>query len=243
MSPRTVDLAMIIPVLGDAQPLGALLARVRDWPLQPSEIFVAGAADTAAVEAICRLHASQFAVLEPCRGAQLDAGVRATSAPTLWFVHADADPSFACLEGLMRARARGIEAGYFRFAFSGAPSWRKRVVARLARLRVRCGGVPYGDQGLWMSRQAYIESGGFAHEPLFEEVALVRRLRARGRLVEIDEPIGVSPRRYERDGWLRRCAANRLLAIQHGLGVPADQLATRYHRLTQTTDRSNERTA
>ena len=89
-----------------------------------------------------------------------------------------------------------------------------------------------------MTRAAYEACGGFAHEPLFEEVRLVKRLRDRGTFVTLDEPLGVSPRRWERDGWLRRSAANRLLALGHALGISAARLAARYDRPHLVDDRS-----
>jgi hypothetical protein len=43
--------------------------------------------------------------------------------------------------------------------------------------------------------------------------------------------IGVSPRRWERDGWIRRTVGNRLLALGHALGIPPHRLARRYEPL------------
>ena len=53
-------------------------------------------------------------------------------------------------------------------------------------------------------------------------------LRRQGRLRALDTPIGVSPRRWERDGWIRRTVENRLLALGFALGVNPARLARRY---------------
>ena len=103
------------------------------------------------------------------------------------------------------------------------------MFAWLVNLRVSLGGIPYGDQGIFVRRDAYLKCGGFTHQPLFEEVTLVRKLRARGRFRILAEPIGVSPRRWERDGWIRRSLANRRLALAYLCGQTAQQLATRYN--------------
>ena len=89
--------------------------------------------------------------------------------------------------------------------------------------------MPYGDQGLWVSRDAYSICDGFAHEPLFEEVRLIRRLKARGQLCALTTPIGVAPRRWEREGWWYRSLMNRALALGHALGIPAKRLAAGYY--------------
>jgi hypothetical protein len=79
-----------------------------------------------------------------------------------------------------------------------------------------------------MTRAAYEQAGGFADAPLFEEVPLVRALRRAGRFDSVDAAIGVSPRRWERDGWVRRTLENRLLALAYMAGISPHRLARRY---------------
>jgi hypothetical protein len=122
----------------------------------------------------------------------------------------------------------GAESGCFRFAFQGPPAWYKSALARLVALRIRCGGMVYGDQGIFARRDVYAKAGGFAAWPLFEEVRLVRRLRARGTFRVLDCAIGVATRRWERDGWLKRTLENRWLALRFALGGRPETLAARY---------------
>jgi len=222
-------IAIIIPVLDDAVALRKLLDEIGRWADQPAEILIVAGDDDPTVDALSGARNCRRIRSRASRGVQLDDGARATEARTLWFLHADAEPSPTALTTIERARAGGAEAGYFRFRFSGPRSWRKSLSEALVALRLRCGGVPDGDQGLWVDRAAYEACGGFAREPLFEEVRLVRQLRARGHFVCLDEPIGISPRRWERDGWWLRSGRNRLLALGFALGVPAARLARRYY--------------
>jgi rSAM/selenodomain-associated transferase 2 len=226
------SVAIIIPVLDDTKALRNLLRRIRGWSAQPAQIIVSGAGPEPDLERLCRENGCDCVVSDACRGAQLDDGARAARRDVLWFLHADATPGEASLAAIDAARLRGVEAGYFRFEFTGPRTWQKALVERLVALRTRCGGVPYGDQGLWVCREAYLACGGFAREPLFEEVRLVKRLRGRGRLESLREPIGVAPRRWEREGWWYRSAMNRLLALRHALGVPAKRLASSYYAVS-----------
>ncbi len=59
--------------------------------------------------------------------------------------------------------------------------------------------------------------------------ALVKRLKARGKFRALDLAIGVSPRRWERDGWCRRTLQNRRMALAYMRGVSAERLAAGYH--------------
>jgi hypothetical protein len=88
--------------------------------------------------------------------------------------------------------------------------------------------LPYGDQGLVVWREDYDRAGGYLAIAVMEDVALVRAL---GRLTGVrllPARIRVSPRRWEREGPVRRTVANWRLLLAYLAGVPADRLARRY---------------
>src|SRR5690606_8582423 len=69
----------------------------------------------------------------------------------------------------------GPAAACFRLRLADA-SLGARIIERGVALRTAWLGLPYGDQGLVISRQCYDRLGGFAPLPLMEDVDLVRRL-------------------------------------------------------------------
>ncbi len=220
--------AVVIPVYRDHAALASLLARIDAWTIRPDEIVVV-AADldpTAAAAFVARgvrvLHGRAN------RGAQLDAGARAASSEVLCFLHADSQPHPDALGAIAAAVAAGAESGCFRFRFAGERGLPQVLLEALIRLRIGLGGMAYGDQGVFATRDAYHETGGFAHTPLFEEAPLLRELRRRGTFVALDLPLLVSPRRWQRDGWWRRTLHNRWLATCYMLGVSPEKLARRY---------------
>ena len=225
-------IAVVIPVLGDEAELARLLRLLRSQ--QPAAIVVVSGCADAQAAALCREHACTYLETAANRGVQLDAGARAAIAPVLWFLHADAAPPPDALRAIETALRSGAESGCFRFAFQGPPTWYKRLLALLVALRVRCGGTVYGDQGVFVRRDVYLECDGFAPQPLFEEARLVRRLRARGTFVVLPQALGVATRRWERDGWWRRTLHNRWLAIRFMLGARPEALAASYRRLLRS---------
>jgi rSAM/selenodomain-associated transferase 2 len=221
--------AVVIPQLGDEAELERLLPLLRVQ--HPAEIVVVSGCPDARVAALCREHDCRYVEGPANRGIQLDRGARAAASPVLWFLHADAAPPADALEAIDAALQRGAESGCFRFAFQGPAAWYKTLLARLVALRIRCGGMVYGDQGIFVRRDVYLACGGFAPQPLFEEARLVRRLRARGTFCVLPQALGVATRRWERDGWWRRTAHNRWLALRFMLGGRPDALAASYRRL------------
>lgn len=218
--------SVVIPVLGDLEALGRLLPALRAEPSPVDEILVVDGAGSAECRHLVEQHGGVYLSTRAGRGHQLHAGALRARGDCLWFLHADATPPPGGAEQIRR-QADDCLGGFFRFRFTGRPTWYKRLLAWGTNWRARIG-VPYGDQGIFVRRAAYAAAGGFADLPLFEEVGLVRALRRQGRLRALDTPIGVSPRRWERDGWIRRTVENRLLALGFALGVNPARLARRY---------------
>ncbi len=86
--------------------------------------------------------------------------------------------------------------------------------------------MPYGDQGLLLSRADYDAIGGYRDMPLMEDVALARRLR--GQLHMLPLSVTTSAARYQRDGWLRRGGRNLSLLLRYLGGADPARLARRY---------------
>lgn len=225
---HNINISIVIPVLGDTPALSALLDTLKSLDDPPLEIIVVDGADDPTLTDCCRHNSCIRLNTRAGRGHQLHSGALQASGNIIWFLHADAEPPADAIESIRRAVRAGAIGGYFRFRFTGKAKWYKSLLSALINLRCRFG-TPYGDQGLFIRKTDYLNVGGFPDAALFEEVPLVRAARSAGRFVQLDTPIGVSPRRWERDGWIRRSLGNRLLAAGYMLGLPPETLA-RYYR-------------
>ncbi len=164
------------------------------------------------------------------RARQMNHGARQASGRVLWFLHADTlVPEDVDLE-IMRLVAAGHPWGYFKVRLSGSRPI-LAVVARMMNLRSGISGIATGDQGLFMTRQAYRAVAGFEPIPLMEDVHVCRRLRelappacARWRLV-------TSSRRWQRDGVMRTIGMMWWLRWLDWLGVSPARLARLYATL------------
>ena len=219
--------SVVIPVLHDLESLARLLDDFRSANVQPHEMLVidAGNDDNCAVLAF--QHDCVYLRTRPGRGHQLHTGANCATGEVIWFLHADSHPPVSGIASIRREIAAGAIGGYFRFRFMGKVTWYKQLLASFINIRARFG-VPYGDQGLFIRNSNYMAMGGFRDAPLFEEVSLVKAARGLGNFVEIATPIGVSPRRWEQDGWFRRTLENRLLALGYMLGISPQTLSRRY---------------
>jgi rSAM/selenodomain-associated transferase 2 len=228
-------LSVVVPALDEARALPALLDALARGLRAPHEVVIADGGSADDTVALARAAGARVVASAPGRGRQLAAAVAAARAPLLCALHADARPSpaaLARLDALAAATAAGrppADAFAFRLAID-APGAAFRLVERAANARSRWLRLPYGDQGLVMTRAAYDAAGGYPPWPLMEDVALVRALGRVARVRLLDAAVAVSARRWERDGVVRRTLANWRLLARWALGASPERLAAVYHR-------------
>ncbi|AMJ63208.1 TIGR04283 family arsenosugar biosynthesis glycosyltransferase [Bosea sp. PAMC 26642] len=162
------------------------------------------------------------------RGEQLARGASAARADWLLFLHADTTFDAGWLQAVSTFITREGEDRAAAFAFAlddDAPAARR--LERIVAWRSRILALPYGDQGLLISRKLYDEIGGFRPLPLMEDVDLVRRI-GRRRLHILDVRAVTSAARYRRDGYRRRSLRNLVCLSLWFAGVPPRLIAKLY---------------
>ena len=160
------------------------------------------------------------------RGVQMAAGAKAATGDWLLFLHADTVLGAGWAAAVQAHMANSGKAAVFRFKLDDA-SIKARVLEKLVVLRCRLFAMPYGDQGLLVSRALYDEAGGFRPLPLMEDVDLVSRI-GRSRLTYLDVPAITSAERYVRDGYAARIVRNLTCLAMWSVGVPPERISRFY---------------
>jgi hypothetical protein len=97
-----------------------------------------------------------------------------------------------------------------------------------ARLWMRWHRLAFGDRALFARRSAFEAAGGFPAQPLFEDLDLVRALRAQGRFVFLDQAVVTSARRFARHGAVRQQLRNLSLWLGWNAGLAPARLKAFY---------------
>jgi rSAM/selenodomain-associated transferase 2 len=232
MIPHMVS--VVIPTLNAEADLARTLAALVPAAIEGiiREVIIVDGGSTDATARIADATGAHFLKAGPGRGQQLAAGADAARGPWLLFLHADTMLEDGwereALE-LMRAVEMGTRedaAAVFRYALDDNGLW-PAVLSAVVRLRCLVFSMPYGDQGLLISKRLYGEIGGYKPMTLMEDVDLIRRL-GRRRVAFLRSKAVTSARRYRSEGYLRRMLRNFVCLSLYYLRVPPRVLTRIY---------------
>jgi rSAM/selenodomain-associated transferase 2 len=154
----------------------------------------------------------------PGRGFQLSTGATFAKGDWLFFLHADSTLLKGWFEQLTNhMKNEPDKALVFGLKFDD-DGFFPRLLEYWVRFRGWAFALPYGDQGLFISRKFYDEIGGYKHIPLMEDVDIIRRI-GRKRLMISKLNIITSAEKYNKYGYLFRMARNGFCLLLYKLGV------------------------
>ncbi|MEM7124496.1 MAG: TIGR04283 family arsenosugar biosynthesis glycosyltransferase [Pseudomonadota bacterium] len=221
-------LSVVIPTLNAAATLPTTLAALVSGDAIEREMVVVDGGSDDGTPALAETLGATVVAASKGRGGQLAAGAAATEAPWLLFLHADTRLQAGWSGDVLAFAgdaANRDKAAVFRFALDDQVDGARRLERRVA-WRTRVLGLPYGDQGLLISRALYSDIGGFRAMPLMEDVDIVRRL-GRARLVTLPSAAVTSAERY-RGSYFWRSARNVTCLCLYFVGVPPRWLVRLY---------------
>ena len=225
----TEKISVIIPTLNEEAHLAETLSRLDGE--ENIEVIVVDGGSRDATTDLAEAGGAEVIVSPKGRGIQLNRGGKASSGEILLFLHGDTmlPRGFATL-----IREAFKKPGYSAGAFSLKIDSRRRglsLIAYCATLRSRLLQMPYGDQGIFTSRDIYDRIGGFPEVPIMEDYIFIRKVREFGRIFILGEAAVTSARRWQNMGAIRTTLLNQLIVIGYSCGVKPPTLAGWYQRL------------
>ena len=224
-------ISVIIPTLNAGphlpRTLQALAAGTEAGVIKEIIIVDAGSEDETLE--IARSASCTILKAERHRANQLRAGADAAKSKWLLFLQADTALATGWVEETERfinAPQSRKKAAVYKLAFDDASAEANRVVF-WARLRGRVMKLPYGDQGLLISRLFYDGIGGYPDMPLMEDVEIMRRIGPQ-RLVLLESQAFTSAEKYRRNSHDKRAWRNLSLMARYMMGADPVELAKAY---------------
>ncbi|WP_165247364.1 TIGR04283 family arsenosugar biosynthesis glycosyltransferase [Adlercreutzia sp. ZJ141] len=187
-------LSIVVPVYNEETALPAFLHMVDSWNY-PCEIIFSDGGSTD--DTMSLLEGRTVVRGAKGRGGQCRRGVEASQGEHILFLHVDTTINETALQHIQETLDSGASWGCLTVDFtSHRPEYRFGI--RKSNLRARVGGIPFGDQGMFMTRAALDRVGGVPDICIMEDYELSRRLRkAFGWPRQLSDRITASVRRFE----------------------------------------------
>ncbi len=222
-----MKLCIVVPVLNEAPSIVPNLQALGPLRQRGARVVVVDGGSHDNTLALARAHADDAIVSARGRAVQMNAGAALGWGEVLLFLHADTTLPAQADAHLMRALTHGHVWGRFDVHIAGR-SKMLPVVATLMNWRSRWTGIATGDQAMFMRRKAYVQVGGFAAQPLMEDIEMSRRLRMLGAPACLRQRVTTSGRRWEQRGVWRTIVLMWRLRWRYWRGESAQALAEDY---------------
>ncbi|MCL1481292.1 MAG: TIGR04283 family arsenosugar biosynthesis glycosyltransferase [Marinobacter sp.] len=222
-----VRLSVIVPVWNEATAIGALLQSLQLLQTQGHEVIVADGGSTDGTQGLARLVCDQLVSAELGRSAQMNAGAAVAQGDVLLFLHADTMLPADAVQQLQAFLPTPNVWGRFDVRLSGSrPLF--RVISWFMNKRSRLTGICTGDQAMFVRRDTFETLGGFALQPLMEDIELSRRLRDVSRPFCVPSPVTTDSRRWQQQGAWATIVLMWRLRWRYWRGESAESLAQAY---------------
>lgn len=225
-------LSIIIPALNEASTIINTLAPLQPMRERGVEVILVdgGSADSTLSLAtpLCDLVLTSAAG----RARQMNAGAQRATGTALLFLHADSWLPANADHLITQHLRANLVWGRFDVTITGTHPMLP-VIAWFMNHRSRLTGIATGDQGIFVTREAFDQIGGFADQPLMEDIALSRSLGekfGRHAIAFVRESkIMTSGRRWEKHGVWRTILLMWRMRLQYYRGANPNDLHKQYY--------------
>lgn len=221
----TMKISLIVPIYNEEKKIDTLLAQLRALP-GSWEIILA---DGGSTDGTLQKAGHDFTLLSCPKGRanQMNFAASFAAGDVLWFVHCDSILPKDAYEQIRSAVENGAQWGCFHIGFDyDGPFMGCNTYLSNRRARK---GIAFGDQGIFVRRELFLQLGGFPDLPIMEDYEFSRRMRDKGiPIAQLPARIITSGRRYRGKFPLITMWQMFHLRCLYRRGVDINEIARRY---------------
>jgi len=180
---------------------------------------------------ICRKYNTQLFTSKRNRGMQLNLGAKKVVTNWIFFIHADSILENTAMEEIYAFISNDknkYKAASFKLKFDQKNLY-SFFLSKMVNFRSKYFKLPYGDQGLIISKAFYNKIGGYKDLPIMEDVEIIRTIGFRNIKI-LNSSIITYSIRYKSAGWLIRPLINMYCLALYLLGFNIDKINRIYTR-------------
>lgn len=162
------------------------------------------------------------------RAAQMNYGVKHAKFDIIWFLHADSKiekNSILKIENFLKTNLLGA----FKIKFDN-DKFLMKICAFMSNLRLKLGGIAFGDQGMFMKKEIFYTLGGFREIEIMEDYDFSLRAKKKWfKFTNTNGTIITSSRRFVSNGIIKTMIKMRLCRLMFKLGVKQEKIIRFYN--------------
>ncbi len=229
-------ISIIIPTYNEEENIADTIIEIRkrDTANLISEIIVSDGQSTDMTIHIAS-NAGATVIISPKKGrsAQMNYGASIAKEEILYFLHADSIPPQNFTPYILKAIEKDYQAGCFRLAFD-YQHWFLKANCWFTRFDVNT--VRFGDQSLFVTKDAFEKCGGFDENLLMmEDQEIIHRIKKFGKFIVMNDAVTTSARKYLDNGIYRMQFIFFRIWLLYYLGYSQEYLLKMHKKLIRKT--------
>lgn len=148
------------------------------------------------------------------RSAQMNYAAYQAKGTILLFLHADTVLPKNAFDLIVSSGKGAFSLSYNHDAFI------YKCISMLTTFRSKILNLPYGDQGIFLTKEEFERVGGYEDVPILEDVRLSQTIRPK----VLSEKVLTDARRYEKNGVIKTILKHRLIMLGYFLGFSPEKL-------------------
>lgn len=201
-------ISIITPVLNEEKNISIFLTNLNEIKGDFELILVDGGSIDKTIDEINKnknKFKRELKVLKssPGRGHQMNVGARASNADILLFLHVDSKiekDTIVSIEDEMKKQK--IIGGGLTHTFSEADNFLK-LASNFGNFRTKITKIFFGDFGIFVRKDIFEKIGGYDEIIFLEDLEFSKKLKKYGKLIQLENTITSSPRRYISKGKIK----------------------------------------
>lgn len=190
-----MKISLIIPIYNESKTIAACLKQLEELPGNWEILFADGGCSDDTLEQI----GGKYPVISCPKGRakQMNTAAQQASGEYIWFVHCDSQLPMEAYEQMSSAIENGAVFGCFHIGFDYDGPF-MGCNTYLSNRRAKKNRIAFGDQGIWMKKELFLQQGGFPDLPIMEDYELSLRMKQKNILLTVlPGQIITSGRRYQ----------------------------------------------
>jgi len=220
-------ISIIIPTYNEQENIVSLLQTLTTRIGKQIEVIVVdGGSSDETVLRVADFDQVKLITSEKGRAVQMNRGAQVSTHEVLFFVHADCKLPEYWYASISTAIKNGkYIAGSFYLKLDKSGFW-YGLYSRLSKIQHPL--FTYGDQGLFVSKNAFEKIGGYPALPIMEDYEMMVRLKKEGQVVKLSTPMTASARKFSKNGVVWQQLKNVMIVLCYSVGVSPARLARWY---------------